>query len=293
MRYGPSFGFGRARRRGGPAPAIVSQSFGVQIAARAYSPIVVAQSWEVEIAAGEGAGSYSPLDEPSPVAWFDMLDPAAFSEVAGVITSVTNKVSSVAWNTGTLPTYSATGLNSKPAMVFNGSTQAILSSEAAVVAALTDAAPLTVYAVVHATSDDATSGFFGSGNTGTTTSNSKRFGTSTNGNGRWRYTTVNSAAGGVNSDAGSDIVAAPHILAFFTDDGIHCNLEEDDILVINNTSHNPGDNNPNRCAIGCRPAATPDGFFTGAIGELLVFGASHDAGARQRIYDYLAAAWEL
>lgn len=250
--------------------------------------LLAPQSFLVEIVAS--SGSYLPTDEASPVWWFDMLDPAKFVEVANVMQSITNKVSDVVWNAGTMPSYSATGLLSKPSMVFNGSSHIITSTEAAVVTALTNAPALTVYFVGATADADSTRGFFGSGNSGVATNQTRRFGTITTGLGRWNQNTTSDAGAGVNVTSGADIDTNPHFLAWFSS-GTQTGLDVDGVNVVALTAHNPGTNTPNRAALGGRPDSAPDGFWSGGWGECLGFAAHHDAAARDRVYQYLLAKW--
>src|SRR6478752_75858 len=97
---------------------------------------------------GKGAGTstsikigkyvFGPSSISGLVGWFDMQDSTSFSQSGGNMVSITNKISSVVWNTAesVLPVYNSTGINNYPAMDFNGTTHGISSTGETVLNAL-------------------------------------------------------------------------------------------------------------------------------------------------------------
>ena len=81
-----SLGDGGSSAPAGPPVISGLQTVGLQVVASAYAPIVGTQS--VVLAVTATSGSYSPANEASPLAWFDMLDPTAYT-LNGGLTGVT------------------------------------------------------------------------------------------------------------------------------------------------------------------------------------------------------------
>jgi hypothetical protein len=145
----------------------------------------------------------SPLNIAGCVAWFDMQDAASYTQ-AGTVTSITNKASSVAWNTAqtAFPNYSAAGLNGHPCMDLNGVTMGISSTEAAVVSAFTNTPAYTVLGVVQQDLVDSVNAWFGFGSSAVSgVPNSGYFGTNTTAAGVWIAAVRTSAGTAINAES--------------------------------------------------------------------------------------------
>ena len=237
------------------------------------------------------APAFTPTDIAGLVAWFDMKDAAAFTQVADVITSLTNKASSVVWDTGTLPAYAATGFNGFPCMNFNGTTQYILSTEAAVLAEVTNSPSATLIVVCNYALADANNTLFGAGNSAQAANGSIRYGISATGNGRRLVSSVNDAGTTTNLTSAGDSSAADQIVFYHSSGltgGISLNNAADDP---NGAAFNPGASTPDQLAIGARPRLALDTFMSGDIAEMLLYNSSLSAENKTSLYDYLDAKW--
>lgn len=243
--------------------------------------------------AAAGGAAYAPDDEGNAVAGFDMLDQSSFVE-AGTVTSITNKVSSVAWTEATNPpAYSATGLSGRPCMDFNGTTHRIISTESAVWGAIDNSDAYTLFIVGSVDVADRTNVFFGGANSAEATNRARRWGSNTTGNGKWICSTTNDAGALVTVESTADDDTNPHVFSWFSP-GTTVSLEldngADDPAAV---AQNPGTMTLNRSALGCRAASTPAAFLDGKIGELWLFSVQLGASARTRVHAYLAARWGL
>ncbi len=238
-----------------------------------------------------GAPPFDPLSIAGSVAWFNMRDASSFTNSGGFISSITNKVSSVAWSEATnRPAYSAGGVNGHPCMDFDGINDQIISTEAAVVSALQVDQPYTLfYMAIFDTADRADSVFGAANSSGT---GARRWGQSTVGTGRWHVSVVQDDTTAVAvDDAGALYVSGAHA---------HCwnasttqvSLQIDNAAAApNNAAFAPGATTIVRAALGCRPVAAPNTFFDGKLGELLLYNSRLSAGDITNVATYLATAW--
>lgn len=239
--------------------------------------------------------AFSPSSVSGGLAWFDMQDAAAFTQAGGLVTTITNKFSSVVWAEATnRPTYSATGLNGFPCADFDGTNDRFIDTEAAVVAGLKDQLDNYIAMVVQADDLDAIEVIFGVANSAQAGAvGSKRWGTNTTGAGRWTVIGTNDASTPTTVDyLGANTVTDPVLLEFY------CETQATSVRV-NGGVANPsgtatayGALTPNRAALGCRCNLTPATFFNGRLGELIAYGAVSDAN-KALIRAYLIAKWSI
>jgi len=236
---------------------------------------------------------YSPLDEASPVFRFDFQNAALFTESGGTLTSMTNEVSSVVLNTGTLPAYSATAFNGLPGLDFNGTTHHIMTTSDAPVLAAFATQTCTFYYAGNFDVADAFNTMFSVADSAQAINGSKRFGIFTTGAGRWNIAASSNAGVGVALDSAGGNTTAAHIGCWFQAATVAS-------FQINNGSADPsggafnhGTITPTRWGFGGRVSSTVTAFFNGKWGEVLGFGATHDATARTNVHDYLALKWSI
>jgi len=235
--------------------------------------------------------AFTPLSIAGCVLWMDMQDPASYTQ-AGTVTSITNKASSVAWTEATNPpTYSATGLSSQPCMDFNGTTQRIISTEAAVFAVLTNAHAFTIFFVAAFDTIDRFDAAFGVGNSGVGVNSIRFFGQSTLSSGRWLSTLINDA--GTTVDAvGTAQSDTPKHIHIWHSPGTTSSLNLDNGAANPNAAaQDPGTLTPNRSALGCKPRTTPNNFFDGRCGEWIMYDTELSASDITSVYSYLIAKW--
>lgn len=239
--------------------------------------------------------SYSPLSEGGGVAWFDMLDPTAYTESGGNVTALRNKVSSVSWSAVSSCPYEAAGLNGHPCLHPTTISHYFLSTEAAVVSAVdcpTTGKPYTLYWVDIP--DSTTSGgvIVGAGNSGVASASTRTWGRRV---GVSQYEYAQTAPHPVLTVRSTGAVSASLNVCAWHGSGVGVkmslnNAADDPNNTTLDTGYVPG-TGPNRVALFCRPDSTPDTPIATRIGEILLFNVEHDAAARGRVYDYLLARW--
>lgn len=324
--------------------------------------------------------TFDPLTLASLVGWFDMSDPAAFSESGGTLVTLTNKKSGAVWRrptmtgspnltfanvgsadtitrdtgswitdgftvgdtyTGTgavnagnnitngaivgvtatvltmgslvtltnegpvggctalgsvpMPAYSATGFNSKPGMVFSG-TQGVISTEAAIVAALQGGTSFYIAAAGKVNTAAAAMAFFGAGSNANATNANRYFGINTTSGGKWISACRNNAASSVNieSTGGSD--TNHNVLEFWCDatgSAVGSIQKNGATADPNAVAQVTGAASPTRAGIGCRPASTPNVLLTGAIGEIIICSAVPTLAERNSIRGLLGSKWSI
>ena len=230
------------------------------------------------------------------VGWFDMQDSSAFAgTLGGFLTSITNKASGVVWNTAStvMPGYYANwNGGSLPCMTFNGTTQGVRSTEAAVVSAMANNNASTVFVVCQANiADDATAAW-GVGNSGVSSSRTKRYGLNTGGAGQVAIITVDDAGTGVNLlNTGSTSNTNANVLEFWSTTSVGSIMTNGVAQGATGAAFAPSTLTPDRCAIGCRPDSAPDQFWNGSIAEVLVFSRDLTAFERGLVRIYLTGKW--
>jgi hypothetical protein len=235
---------------------------------------------------------YDPRDEGGAVLWVDMSDASSFTEAAGVITALTNKVSGGALTPVNSPAYQASGLNSLPCIDLNGTSQYFLGTEAAVVAAGQDNTPRTYICVNAIDTVDRIEAMFAWGNSGVGTSQTWVFGQSTQLTGRTNTIPRDNAAEFVNAVGTIAIDTTAHVYAFVVAGATAGTWIDGVADMADSTSVSTGGSiTTNRYAIGGRPDSGPDNFFDGQKSEEWIFNKALSTAARQRVEAYLQAKW--
>lgn len=258
-----------------PGSGNVQDVAGNDAAALSYQAVTNSSTAALNLAAVTGA-----------VWWHDLLDAGSYTQ-AGTVTSITNKVSSVAWTEATNPpAYSATGFLGQPSMVGDNANDIIASTEAAVFGAVAGAvAGATLYLLAKPGSDDADDCFFGAGNSGISSNRTRLWGKSVSGVGSYNVYAVDNSGGSSSSNflafSGSTDTSE-HVYSWregsstakFRIDG-HVIADWEAITWV------PGTQTLNRCAWNMRPDSGPDtpGGSTYAEGFLITrkVGDSEDA----------------
>lgn len=277
-------------------PAVASTETGITIS---YTPGVN----PIQNAGGEDAAAlvtqpvtngsshaYDPRDEGGAVFWMDMSDATSFTESAGVITAMTNKIGGGAVTPAGSPAYLATGLNSLPTADFNGTTQYFTNADAAVVAAGTSAASHTYVGVVSFDTPDRIEVIFGWANSGVVANSSRYYGETTTAFGLMVATSTSDAGANVTVSGVTTPNSLAHVYAFRAD-GTTVDSKIDNVSDITSTAFVPGTLTPNRAGFGARVGSTPARFLDGKISEQWVFDSSISDAALTRVYNYLKAKW--
>jgi hypothetical protein len=210
------------------------------------------------------------------------------------VSAFLNMVSAVSWEQASAnlqPRYNPIGLNGRPTIEFGGQ-QSIISSEAAVVAALAgDDPPFTWICVHKLASADLTGCILGGGNSGVATNRTVILGQSGTGAGFYLYQRLDDA--GVSNSW--DVLASPdtsaHMVMARSSNGQQVFFALDGGAEVGETSALVGAVTINRVAIGQRPDSTPDTSFSGSISSVALFNVNLDAAALARILAYCQTKW--
>jgi hypothetical protein len=201
-------------------------------------------------------------------AWLDLLD--GYTESSGLVTAIPNKVSGEQWEEPTNPPRLTT-INGRPAIDGNGSSQRIISSEAAVASVFSGAdKSWTVMLVTQPTAGGSNSVLFSAGNSGFSGSrvnylirlNSNRF----------QLGKIDDAGSFVSQNRSAAVDFAPQVVTFishWTTCSAYVNTQEP--ADPNAASLNNGDTTVDQCGLLCRAYGTPDVFSVDPLGAVLVF----------------------
>jgi hypothetical protein len=202
-----------------------------------------------------------------------------------------NMVSAVSWAQGSAnlqPRYNPTGLNGRPTLEFGGQ-QDILSTEAAVLAALSNNADHTLVMVVSNVSGNTTS-IFSAANSGSNTANMKGWGRG--GTDVWRYYTLDNGGAGVTStDTTGTYAAGSHQLTWTSTSGTVALRQDQAARSLDVAANSPTALTPNRVSIGSRPRTTIDQRVTGMVSSIGLWNRALNAIEYGRVEGYLKAKW--
>lgn len=253
-------------------------------------------------AAGQRVKPIDPTTIGSCVAYFSMHenDSGTYTVTAGspdTVTSITNQVSSAAWNTASVanfPEYVASGINGHPAMIGNvASNCGIRSTEAAVVNPFTgDDSAVTVIAVIAPTQVATTNtSVFGAGNSAVNTADFWRFGTGISGGGRWTIVKSDPGATAVTVFGASAVpTLVPHIVTWVVP-GTTVRFYEDQRPSGSSVALDVGAMTCNRVALLNKPDVSPDNPYDGYLGALAVFSAALTSAQRRGVEQFFFDAW--
>lgn len=218
---------------------------------------------------GTGARLWTPRDGPQPALWLDAADHSTIDEAAGVVTAWRDKATGNVFAPGNSPTWGARYVNGRPVMDFDGTNDYLASASA-----LTVSSPFTIFAAC------ATDVQFANFNTLFMAGSSLRYRVDNNG-----YEV--SSAGNFNLFSfftTSPIVLSGQITAG-TSIGRAYGLQRI-------TQAGVGGNGLSGTAyVGS--TSTPDHFWDGWLGELLIYPGSLELTFTAQIENYLAFNWRI
>lgn len=248
-------------------------------------PLTVSGSVPLRVVASGGAPAdneitvdvYVPANR---VLQYSLSDPDGFTATDAnppVLTGLINQASGVTHNTGTMPSIDTSGLDGKPAVIGNGSTQFVSSTEAALVALGQNATAFSASILIRNTVD-AFDYFFCWGKAATPALGLKLFGMANTGTGRLFFKTTTDSGTAVSNTVSTDYdhTTAHVVSVVFT--GTTVTIYVDGVV----TSVNAAANAP-------ATALTPDifyflrssessaGYADGLFGELLIVSGAIDA----------------
>lgn len=243
---------------------------------------------------GTTAAPFTPLDIAGCMAWFDVMDSASYTDVAGVASAITNKASLVSWTQGTAanrPAIQATGFNALyPCFSCDGTNDSFISNEAAVYGALANSVAYTLIYVAKLNVVDRADSVFGVGNTGVSTAAMRYWGQTNLLTGRWISQAVNDATTVLNA-TNSVVTDLNHHLFRWTASASTVSLSVDRAAADpSGAAQNPGTLTPNQAALFCRPDLGPDSFLNGLFAELQLYNSELVGGNITDLESY-AARW--
>ena len=219
---------------------------------------------------------WPPTRIPGCVAWLDMQQ--TFAETAGTITSIRNMASGVDWEEAVLgPAYDATGLNGRPAAVPNGTTQRIISTEAAVLAVFNgDNKAFTAQFAFKVGAFGTAVTWFGLGNSGIASNDSYSFErTDASASVGLRLRKLDDAGTGA-AQGGLRLPTAPDILVltwvcFGNSADLYLGASRSNRCSNFSIFTAPATVNVNQAALFARPDSVPDQFFDAPFGAAVVW----------------------
>lgn len=226
-------------------------------------------------------GVASLLTASSAVLLVDFFRSDGFVKVGDSIQSVTNLMTgTVIPNGGSAPQFTAGALGDKPGAVFDGVDDDFLTTEAAVVAALTSNAECTVFAYAKFASVGPIATIVGAGRTDQASASTVRFG---DGAGVYEHTVRTDAAAFSGAVFAETQDTRAHLLTYVHSatgtrlwiDGVESTSGEETLVV--------GTLTPHRVSIGSRPGSTKAFFFGGALGLVAIVPSALGNTARQAI----------
>lgn len=241
-----------------------------------------------------GAPPWAPSDLANKLAWVDMQDVTAYSNISGGIASVTNKFSGVIWSEATnRPAFLATGLNGRPTINANGVGDRITFTEAAVLNGLADQKDYYGAMVVEADDLDAIEVIFSVGRSDQAGASCKRWGTNTTSTGRWTAIGTPDTGSGIVADSTAAVTNGPTIFEAKCVSGItylRISVVGTPGTWTAGTATAYGALTPNQGALFGRASQTFSTPFDGRLSELIFCGLTSDAN-QDNTRAYLTTKW--
>ncbi len=236
---------------------------------------------------------FTPSDLSGLVGWFDMLDATSFSQSGGSVQSIRNKATGILWNTAlsVLPGYSATGLSGRPAMSFNGSSQAISSTaDSSLISALNGNTSYTLLSAAQITSLAAARVFFGVADSASS-SGFKAWGVNS---GPWTISGNTTAGASVTVSSAGQANLGVNIYEAYAPTTTTATIRANGALPDpDGDSQNTGALACNRAAIGCRPRSSTDLRWIGTVGEIVVYSRTLSSSERAFVRTYMGSRWAV
>lgn len=220
------------------------------------------------------------------VAAFDMTDASSYTVTGGTtVTSITNKVSGTAWTEGTNPpAYEATGFNGSPCMKGDASNDQIISTEAAVVAAVTGTDPAYSALFVVDPVSTTTAAWLGFGAAGTATNSTHMF-YQLAGTGIVQPRIFRVSDAGANAHPTTFNISEPYspmVVAWRAASGV-ASYYRNGTRLVTDTSCSTGATTPTRAALLCRPDSSPDFYAPSRLAVALLFSGDIGHGDAIRV----------
>lgn len=206
-------------------------------------------------------------------------------------TAFLNMVSGASWaqaSANLQPRFNPTGFNGAPCFEVGGQ-QEILSTEAAVVAALVNNVDHTLFYVVSTISGGSGT-VFSAANSGVNTSRVKRWGRGATD--VWQYATVDDASAVTTSTSTSGAYAAgSHLVVFSSSGGTVSHRMDLVAQTLDVTTNSPATLTCNRAGLFSKVDSVQDSRCSGRVAALGLWNVALSAAAISRVENYLRSKW--
>lgn len=190
---------------------------------------------------------------------------------------------------GQQPTWNATGLNSKPTLVFDGSNDILLNQNAGSVG-VTNISMFAVMRYISASGEDIPLGIGATGSNGRMRSLYRQSGGGTQGFATWG---IDASSSSLSTDTGG----AHHIFEAIQGNNSSVSLFRDGVAATGNPLALSGTSSPvtfNGVSLGSLQGGLVGGYYSNvAISEAILIYSEVSTDTRQRIEGYLAHKWGL
>lgn len=224
------------------------------------------------------------------VGWIDMLDATSYTQAAGVLTSLKEKISNTAMTLAGSPAYEATGLYGHPAIHADGTNDSALTTAAALVAVFQgNANAYSIHALVRFDAADASGTILSAAING---ASSLTMGQSSFSSGRYD-TRLNGASTNGTTSTSFDLVVFTKVVNgtstnfYVTTYFAATALDASSPLTIDPTAGFA----PTRVGIMANVDAAFDTFLDGYVGEIVVKSTNNDLAAVTRIANAMLRRW--
>lgn len=225
--------------------------------------------------------------------WVDMQDPQSYSQTGGVMNYVENKISTRRITALDAPAFSATAINARPGIVFDGVFNYMRGTEARVLSVLAGSLPFTLFMVMNQTSSNArTIMSMGSESAGGAY---RTFGSTTSGTRRWSMVGQSDAAATFSALSTATVQTGTHILEWYGT-GPTVSLRVDGgASDPNGAAVTIGTSTLARITLGALDfgIAVPSQFFDGSLGETLLYNRLLSEDTRGLIRKSLSEKWAI
>lgn len=241
---------------------------------------------------------WSPQSISGLAGWFDMQDSVyGYTLLSNLVVNILNKASGIWWtplSRAAAPVYSLTGLNGMPCMQMDGVATSIISADPAVLASQQAGVSCTVIGAVRTnfTGNAALNlSWFGVGvGTGTWYRNIRWYGTGLGAGGTWCTGKITSTGvqQQIESSAANDTL--PHVLAWVYD-GVTMSQSKDGGAGDPSTTFTTTAVTPTQCAIGSIPTNPNANYWTGQIGEVLIYNRNLSQAELDQVTAWMMVKW--
>jgi hypothetical protein len=169
------------------------------------------------------------------------------------------------------PIYKVAGVDSGPSLLFDGSNDRLIGTDAEVIAPFTDGNTFTLFCRHKFTTADR-NGFYFSAANSASANGSRRFGQTATGNGRHcDFYTNDAASANLSIRTSPELDTSAHLVEWYFESNLSTCITDGGTANPNAASFTPGTLTPNRYCIGANGDSVPDTFHAGHISQLVIW----------------------